>query len=143
MKNFVLYLLLALTAFLVFRNASPTRSHSAEHPLIQHAVDADFRDTVSQAGDWVLVDLWAPWCGPCQRLKPLLNEIAPVYHPRLTILAVNVDEASATSDFFGVRSIPCLVLLHKGKEVDRIVGLPQLGDLKSWIDGKLAATPGA
>jgi len=138
MKNLALILLLALTAFLVSRNLSPARL-AQDHPLILQPSDADFRKTVAEAGEWVLVDLWAPWCGPCLRLKPILNELAPFYHPRLTLMAVNVDQAAATADFFGVRGIPCLVLLRNGAEVDRLTGLPRMDDLKRWIDGHLAA----
>jgi thioredoxin len=142
MKKLLPALLIAVAVAVVARFANPPPI--ADHPLILHPVDADFRSTVAAApGEWVLVDLWAPWCGPCKRLKPLLNEFAPLYHPRLGILAVNVDQAPATADFFGVRAIPCLVLLRNGTEVDRIEGLPGRNDLKRWLDGHLAAAPKA
>ncbi len=142
MKKLLPILLIAVAVAVAARFVGPRPAAGTSHPLIQHPLDADFRSIVAQApGEWVLVDLWAPWCGPCLRLKPLLNEFAPLYHPRVSIVMVDVDQAAATADFFGVRSIPCLVLLRNGTEVDRIVGLPGREALKQWLDGHLASAP--
>lgn len=137
MKKAFLVLLLGVGSLFAMRILRPSPALSADHPLITHAGDADFRQTVQASGEWVLVDLWAPWCGPCLRLKPILNELAPAYENRVAFLAVNVDDAAETAGFFGVRGIPCLVLMHNGTEVDRLVGLPSKGKLDAWLNSKV------
>ena len=84
--------------------------------------DANFEAAVNQ-GLPVLVDFYADWCGPCQALTPVIYELASEFEGRAVIAKVNVDEAPALAQRFGVRSIPTLVVLHDGKETERIVGL--------------------
>jgi thioredoxin 1 len=84
--------------------------------------DANFETTVNR-GLPVLIDFYADWCGPCQAIAPVISELASEFEGRAVIAKVNVDEAPALAQRFGVRSIPTLVVLHDGKEVERIVGL--------------------
>jgi len=92
------------------------------------ATDATF-DVEAKSSVTVLVDLWAPWCGPCRFVAPVLEELAREFAGRLKVVKVNVDENRQTQARFGAMSIPTLVVLRDGREVDRIVGAlpkPQL-----------------
>ncbi|CAN5772040.1 thioredoxin TrxC [soil metagenome] len=85
------------------------------------ATDATF-DAEAQAAPAVLVDLWAPWCGPCRFVGPILEQLAQEYAGRLKVVKVNVDDNPATATRFEAYSIPTLVVLKNGRTVDRIVG---------------------
>ena len=71
----------------------------------------------------VLVDMWAPWCGPCRMIAPVIEELAAELAGRVRVAKLNTDENPITSNRFNVRSIPTLLILKSGKEVDRIVGV--------------------
>jgi thioredoxin 2 len=93
-----------------------------------HASDATF-DQEAAASVAVLVDLWAPWCGPCRVVGPILEQLAKEYAGRLKVVKVNVDENAALAQRFDARSIPTLVVLRDGRVVDRIVGAQPKLDL--------------
>jgi thioredoxin 1 len=84
--------------------------------------DANFEASVVKSSLPVLVDFWAPWCGPCVAIGPVLETLAEEYKGRLTIAKMNVDENANIPAQFGVRSIPYLVLLKDGKVVDSLMG---------------------
>jgi thioredoxin 2 len=84
--------------------------------------DANFGSEVQNSPLPMLLDLWAPWCGPCRMIAPVIEQIASEMAGRLRVGKLNVDDNPATSDRFQVRSIPCLLILHQGRELDRIVG---------------------
>ncbi|HYI97422.1 MAG TPA: thioredoxin, partial [Bryobacteraceae bacterium] len=84
--------------------------------------DATFADEVERSSLPVLLDLWAPWCGPCKMIAPALDELAKELAGQVKIAKLNVDENPVVSSRFHVRSIPLLVMLENGREVDRIVG---------------------
>ena len=93
----------------------------ARLPWLVNATDATF-EVEARAAPAVLVDLWAPWCGPCQIVGPILEQLAKDYAGRLKVVKVNVDHNPALAQRFDARSIPTLVVLRDGRVVDRIVG---------------------
>ena len=100
---------------------------------IVEASDATF-DTVTTENEWVLVDFWAPWCGPCKMIAPVLEQIADE-RDNLTIAKVNVDNNQNSPGRFGVRGIPPLVLFHNGEPVDQHSGAMQKGGFDDWLVG--------
>jgi len=89
---------------------------------IQHVTDATFEREVLQSEIPVLVDFWAPWCGPCKAIAPIVEEIARDYAGRLKVVKMNVDDNPATPARYGVRGIPNLVLINRGQVQDQVVG---------------------
>jgi thioredoxin 2 len=85
--------------------------------------DANFATEVEAAPTPVLLDLWAAWCGPCRMLAPVIDELAGEWAGRVKVGKLNVDENPSTAGRFGVRSIPTLLVLRGGREVDRLVGV--------------------
>ena len=103
--------------------------------LVQ-ASHTDFSELVAQ-GVPVLVDFWAPWCGPCRIIGPILEELAPEYRGRAIIAKLNVDDNPETAADFGVTSIPTLMMFNGGGMVDRMVGAAPMSALRSLIDRNL------
>jgi thioredoxin 2 len=106
-------------------------------PWIAEAGDADFATVVEGSRVPVVVDLWAPWCGPCRMISPALEEVARRQRGRLKLVKVNVDESPATARRFGVQGIPTLLLFRDGRLVDRSVGARGPDQLEEWIEGAL------
>jgi thioredoxin 1 len=96
--------------------------------------DSNFEASVLKSTVPVLVDFWAPWCGPCVALGPLLEQVAEEYKGRITIAKMNVDENANTPSQFGVRSIPYIVLVKDGKIVDSVVGVVPKTKLVAMLD---------
>jgi thioredoxin 2 len=90
-------------------------------PWLVSATDATF-DVEANAAPIVLVDLWAPWCGPCRFVAPILEDLSREFAGRIKVVKVNVDDNPATAERFQAFSIPTLVVLKGGRQVDRIVG---------------------
>lgn len=99
--------------------------------------DGDFEEQVLKSQQPVLVDFWAPWCGPCRGLAPTLETIASEYQDKVKIVKMNVDENANVPAEYGVRSIPFLVLIKDGKIVDSIVGVHPKAKIQEMIDKTL------
>jgi thioredoxin 2 len=114
------------------------------HELLTWLVDADDEsfEAELQSSLPVLIDLWAPWCGPCKWVSPAIEEAATTHRGELKVVKVNVDEAPRTAARFEVRGIPTLVVMRDGQEVDRIAGAPSRAELMAWIERHLAQRVG-
>jgi thioredoxin 2 len=114
-------------------------------PWIVEASDMDFADVAEQATLPVLLDLWAPWCGPCRMVSPILESLAQQLAGQVKLVKVNVDESPAVAQRFQARSIPMLLVLHHGRVVAKQVGAAPEQVLRPWLEQAIAdaATPGA
>jgi thioredoxin 1 len=85
----------------------------------------------------VLVDFWAPWCGPCKMLSPVIDEIAAEYEGKVKVVKVNTDANISLSSQYQITSIPCLILFKNGNVIQRVTGFKSKNDLKKLIDSVL------
>jgi thioredoxin 2 len=109
-------------------------------PWIVDADDETFAQATGGTQLPVLVDLWAPWCGPCRVVGPLLEQLAAELPGRVKLVKVNLDKAPRVQSRFSVQGVPTFVLLRDGREVARKVGAAPLTELRSWLESSLGPT---
>ena len=105
----------------------------------QHTIefsDGNFEQEVLSSADGVLVDFWAPWCGPCRQIAPLIDQLAEQFSGTVKIGKLNIDENPNVTGQYGIQSIPTLLLFKGGEVVERFVGMPP----KAKLEEALAAT---
>jgi thioredoxin 2 len=108
-------------------------------PWIVNAGDDDFAEVAEQASVPALVDLWAPWCGPCRMVSPALEQLATEMAGKLKLVKVNVDSSPKLQQRFGVQAIPTLLLLRNGAVAARQTGAAPAGTLRTWLERGLAS----
>lgn len=101
---------------------------------VHEALDNNFQEAISNTSVPVLVDFWAPWCGPCRTLGPIIEEFAHKNIGKVKVIKVNVDEAGETAAKFGIRSIPTVIVLKNGVESARKVGVGSASDYLKMIE---------
>ena len=109
------------------------------HPV---ALDTSrFERHLAKSGVPLLVDFWAPWCGPCRMMAPEFERAAALLEPEVRLVKVNVDEEPALAERFQVRSIPTLLLAFEGRELARAAGARSAAQLAEWTRAELARAP--
>ena len=101
--------------------------------LLGVATDENFDNEVLKSDKPVLVDFWAPWCGPCKAIGPVVEEIAAQFQDKIKIMKLNVDDSQKTAVKYSVRSIPTLILFKQGQVLDTLVGLVPKNKLEDFV----------
>jgi thioredoxin 1 len=101
--------------------------------------DSQFESEVLKAEEPVLVDFWAPWCGPCRMVEPIVEELADEYGDRVKFLRMNTDDNVNTPAGYGIRAVPTLLVFKGGQPVGQVIGFRPKNDLKKVIDQALSS----
>jgi thioredoxin 1 len=104
----------------------------------KEVTDATFEQEVLKAPRPVLVDFWAPWCGPCRMVAPIVEELAEEYDGKVNFVKLNTDDNPVTASGYGIRSIPTLLVFKGGQPVGQIVGFRPKSDLRQRLDAVIA-----
>jgi thioredoxin 1 len=109
----------------------------ADNPNVQQVSDTSFDGDILKADKPVLVDFWAPWCGPCRSVAPIVDDLATQYKDKLKVAKVNVDESSQVAMKYQVTSIPTFILFKNGEVADRVLGALPRSEFVKFIDRNL------
>ncbi len=107
-------------------------------PNVTHVTDSNFEQEVLKSSQPVLIDFWAPWCGPCKAIAPAIDEIANDYAGKLKVVKINVDDNPQIPARYGVRGIPNLLIIKGGQVKEQIVGAVPKVNLVRAVDSALA-----
>ena len=110
--------------------------------MAAEVTDSTFSSEVLKSNEPVLVDLWAPWCGPCRMVGPVVEELAREYAGRFRFVKINTDENAETASAYGITSIPTLAVFRSGKPVDGIIGAAPKQMLRDIIEKQLRSEAG-
>jgi len=127
------------------RLSDPVRCGSCKHELsppdtpLEMASSPDFDRLVARASIPIVVDYWAPWCGPCRMVAPELQKVAARQKGRFLVVKVNTDVLSDLGERFGIKSIPTLAVFSGGKEVARTAGARPASDIEAFVEQATAA----
>ncbi len=106
---------------------------------LKHVTDSTFESEVLKAEGPVLVDFWAPWCGPCRMVGPVMEQLAKQYAGKVTVVKLNTDENPQVSMTYGIRSIPTVALFKDGEVVDGVIGAAPIGHFTKLLEKHLVA----
>ncbi len=106
--------------------------------MTAEVTDNEFENEVLKSDLPVLVDFWAPWCGPCRMVAPIVEELSHEYDGKVRFFKLNTDDNIQTAARYGIRSIPTLMIFKDGQPVDQVIGFRPKSDLKRSIDKVLA-----
>jgi thioredoxin 2 len=124
------------------RPVGAARCGSCHQPIFSgHPIEvdeADFDRHVAHSDIPVLVDVWAPWCGPCRSMAPMFERAAQELEPKVRLLKLNADIAPAVSSRLGISGIPTLLLMHGGREISRTSGAMDTRKIVAWTRGGLS-----
>ena len=105
--------------------------------MVREVTDKNFAEDVLKAEIPVLIDFWAPWCGPCHMVSPVVEKLSDDYVEQLEFYKMNVDEAPITAQNYGIMGIPTLMLFKNGQKVDHIIGAASESSIKKMISAVL------
>ena len=109
----------------------------SDNPNVQQVSDTSFDGDILKSDKPVLVDFWAPWCGPCRSVAPIVDDLANQYKDKLKVAKINVDESSEVAMKYQVTSIPTFIVFKNGQVADRVLGALPRSEFVKFIDRNL------